>query len=54
MLNWDGPEISFILDRALAEDVGTGDITTRTIFPEPPGSLLTFLQRRMGLSREFR
>jgi nicotinate-nucleotide pyrophosphorylase (carboxylating) len=48
-LNWDGPEISEILDRALAEDLGAGDITTSTLVVDPPILTAHFLAKQDGV-----
>ena len=48
-LNWDGHEIAFILDHALGEDVGKGDITTRTILSHPPVLSAHFLVKEDGV-----
>jgi len=49
MLDWESPEISAILDRALAEDLGSGDITSRTLFPDPPIISAHFLAKEDGI-----
>lgn len=49
MLFWDSPEICFIIDSALAEDLGSGDITTRTLFPDPPILSARFLAKEDGI-----
>jgi nicotinate-nucleotide pyrophosphorylase (carboxylating) len=49
MLDWESPEVSAILDRALAEDLGSGDITSSTLFPEPPVISAYFLAKEDGI-----
>lgn len=34
-LDWRAPEITDLLVRALAEDIGSGDLTTEAVLPEP-------------------
>lgn len=34
-LDWRAPEITAILERALGEDIGPGDLTTDSVLPEP-------------------
>jgi nicotinate-nucleotide pyrophosphorylase (carboxylating) len=48
-LDWDGPEISGIVDRALAEDIGTGDITTSVLVTDPPVLTAHFLAKQDGI-----
>jgi nicotinate-nucleotide pyrophosphorylase (carboxylating) len=45
----DSPEIRFIIDNALAEDLGTGDVTTRTLIPDPSILSATFLAKEDGI-----
>jgi len=52
-MNWDSPEIEFIIDRALAEDLGSGDITTRTLIPDPPQMSAIFLAKEAGILAGF-
>ena len=44
-LNWNHPEIADIISRALAEDIGTGDVTTDTCVPSGSCSSGSFLAR---------
>ncbi|MDE0436015.1 MAG: carboxylating nicotinate-nucleotide diphosphorylase [Bryobacterales bacterium] len=44
-LNWNHPEITDIISRALAEDIGTGDVTTDTCVPSGWCSSGFFLAR---------
>ena len=44
-LNWNHPEITDITSRALAEDIGTGDVTTDTCVPSGSCSSGSFLAR---------
>lgn len=48
-MDWDGPEISGILDRALAEDLGSGDVTTSCLFDHPPVLTAHFLAKEAGI-----
>ena len=48
-MDWDGPEISGIVDRALAEDLGTGDITTTILVTAPPVLTAHFLAKQDGI-----
>ena len=49
MLSWDSPEICLIIDRALAEDLGSGDVTTRTLFPNAPVISAHFQAKEDGI-----
>ena len=42
-LDWRSPEITALLERALAEDIGSGDLTTDAIFSEPRPAVGTFI-----------
>jgi nicotinate-nucleotide pyrophosphorylase (carboxylating) len=61
-LNWDGPEIQSIVDQALREDVGPGDITSNILFTRPSQTArAVFVSKEAGvlaglplLSRVFR
>ena len=44
-LNWNHPEIADIISRALAEDIGTGDVTTDTCVASGSCSSGSFLAR---------
>ena len=44
-LTWTHPEITDAIQRALAEDIGTGDITTNTCIPEGVRASGVFLAR---------
>ena len=44
-LTWTHPEITDAIQRALAEDIGEGDITTNTCIPEDAQSTGVFLTR---------
>ena len=48
-MDWDGPEISGIIDRALAEDIGEGDITTNVLVTDPPVLTAHFLAKQDGV-----
>jgi len=48
-MDWDSEEISSILDRALAEDIGDGDITTRTLLPKSRRASAVFLAKQRGV-----
>src|SRR5439155_548549 len=52
-MNWDSAEIAFIIERALAEDLGSGDVTTRTLFPDPPQINATFIAKEAGILAGF-
>ncbi len=49
MLDWESPEISAILDHALSEDLGSGDITSTTLFADPPVISAYFLAKEDGI-----
>ncbi len=49
MFDWDGPEIRTILDRALAEDIGTGDITSDALFTKPTQISAAFVAKENGV-----
>lgn len=40
--DWHSPEITALLERALAEDIGSGDLTTDAVVPEPVPAQGTF------------
>ncbi len=42
-LDWRSPEVTALLKRALAEDIGGGDLTTEGVLPEPVQAVGTFL-----------
>ncbi len=44
-LTWTHPEITDAIERALAEDIGSGDITTNTCIPEDAHASGVFLAR---------
>jgi len=45
-LDWDSPEINAWLERALAEDLGSGDLTTDAVLPEAVPASGTFVARQ--------
>ncbi len=48
-MDWDSDEISAILDRGLAEDIGNGDITTNTMLSKPRRGSAAFLAKQAGV-----
>ncbi len=48
-MDWDSDEISAILDRALAEDIGSGDITTNALLSKPRRASAVFLAKQVGV-----
>ena len=44
-LDWHSPEITALLERALAEDIGAGDLTTDGVLPERVEAQGTFLAK---------
>jgi nicotinate-nucleotide pyrophosphorylase (carboxylating) len=44
-LDWNSREVDELLERALAEDLGPGDITTAAVLPEPVEATGTFLAK---------
>jgi len=46
---WDGPEVAKFLQRALAEDLGPGDITTQNLLPKPPVISAHFVAKEGGI-----
>jgi nicotinate-nucleotide pyrophosphorylase (carboxylating) len=47
--DWDGPAVAKFISRALAEDVGPGDLTSQTLFPDPPVISAHFLAKEAGI-----
>jgi nicotinate-nucleotide pyrophosphorylase (carboxylating) len=47
--DWDGPAVGKFITRALAEDLGPGDITTQTLFPNSPVISACLLAKEGGL-----
>ena len=47
--DWDGAAVAKFITRALAEDVGPGDITSQTLFPNPPVISAHFLAKEPGI-----
>ena len=47
--DWDGPAVAKFITRALAEDVGPGDITAQTLFPDQPVISAHFLAKEAGI-----
>ena len=45
-MNWDSPEIAFLVQAALDEDVGAGDLTARAIVPAAARARARILARR--------
>jgi nicotinate-nucleotide pyrophosphorylase (carboxylating) len=48
-LNWDSDEIRDLLNRALREDIGTGDVTTSVLVPEDQNSSAVFIAKQAGV-----
>jgi len=48
-MDWDSDEIRLILDRALAEDIGSGDITTNALLSRPRHASAVFLAKQAGV-----
>lgn len=48
-MNWDSEEIRELLNRALREDIGTGDVTTSVLVPEDLNSTATFVAKQAGV-----
>jgi nicotinate-nucleotide pyrophosphorylase (carboxylating) len=47
--DWDAPAVTKFIQRAIAEDLGPGDITSQTLFPEPPMISAHFLAKEPGI-----
>lgn len=52
-MDWDSPEISFIIDRALDEDLGSGDVTSRALIPEDRIGRAVFVAKQRGMLAGF-
>src|SRR5262245_38587391 len=48
-MNWDSDEIRDLLNRALREDIGPGDVTTSVLVPEDLNSSATFIAKQAGV-----
>lgn len=48
-MEWDSKEITELIDRALMEDIGTGDITSDVLFPERRNISAEFLAKQEGV-----
>ena len=48
-MDWDSTEIISILDRALEEDIGSGDITSNTLLERSPVLSAVFVAKQSGL-----
>jgi nicotinate-nucleotide pyrophosphorylase (carboxylating) len=48
-LNWDSEEIRDLLNRALREDIGTGDVTTTVLVPEDLNGSAVFIAKQAGV-----
>lgn len=48
-MNWDSEKIKTLIDRALQEDIGSGDITTRTLVSEPSIRSAVFMAKENGI-----
>jgi nicotinate-nucleotide pyrophosphorylase (carboxylating) len=49
MMEWDSPEVADIVSRALHEDIGAGDITSRWLIPEDHQTRAVFLAKQHGV-----
>jgi nicotinate-nucleotide pyrophosphorylase (carboxylating) len=52
-MDWDSPEISSIIDRALEEDLGKGDVTSRVLIPEDRKGKAVFVAKERGILAGF-
>lgn len=48
-LDWRAPEVTSILEQALAEDIGSGDLTTEGVLPEPVAGRGSFVANEVTL-----
>ena len=48
-MEWDSEEINSLIDQALAEDLGSGDLTSNILFPSPPNISAVFLAKEKGI-----
>lgn len=48
-MNWDSDQIRELIENALNEDIGTGDITTNTLVPESRISSAIFIAKQPGV-----
>lgn len=48
-MNWDSDEIRDLLNRALREDIGTGDVTTSVLVPEDLNGSAVFIAKQAGV-----
>jgi len=48
-LDWRAPDITAILQRALEEDLGTGDLTTDAVFSQPVPALASFVANEIAI-----
>lgn len=48
-MDWNSPDITNIIEQALAEDVGSGDITSTTLFTTKRPSSATFVAKQDGV-----
>jgi nicotinate-nucleotide pyrophosphorylase (carboxylating) len=48
-IDWDSREITDLIDRALREDIGDGDVTSRTLFSNPRKISAIFLAKQEGI-----
>lgn len=48
-MDWNSPDITKIIDLALQEDVGSGDITSTTLFPGKHPCSATFVAKQDGV-----
>ena len=48
-LDWRAPDITAILQHALEEDLGTGDLTTDAVFAQPVPALASFVANEIAI-----
>jgi nicotinate-nucleotide pyrophosphorylase (carboxylating) len=48
-MDWDSAEISGLIQRALSEDIGSGDITSQVLVPEARTARAVFLAKQAGV-----
>ena len=48
-MNWDSEEIRDLLNRALREDLGTGDVTTSVLVPEDLNGSAVFIAKQASI-----
>lgn len=48
-MNWESPEITSIIEQSLREDIGSGDITSQVLFPDPPQASAVLISKQPGV-----